>query len=102
MWALADPTRRAIYERIAGSRETTVGLLTARSGVSQPAVSQHVKALADARLIVGRREGRQTFYRAVPRGLAPLAGWMETHRRFWEESFDRLGDYLVELQRKKE
>ena len=98
MRTLSDPTRRAIYERIITAREASVRELTDRAGVSQPAVSQHIKVLQEARLIVGRREGRNTFYRADPRGLKPLAKWMEEHRRFWEESFDRLGDYLRELQ----
>jgi DNA-binding transcriptional ArsR family regulator len=102
MRTLSDPTRRAIYERIISSREATVRTLTDHAGVSQPAVSQHLKALLDARLVLGRKEGRNTFYRADPRGLRPLAEWMEEHRRFWEESFDRLGEYLRELQRKKD
>ncbi len=99
MRTLSDPTRRAIYERIIAGGEATVRTLTDQAGVSQPAVSQHLKALLEARLVAGRKEGRNTFYRPDPRGLAPLAKWMEEHRRFWEESFDRLGDYLRELQR---
>lgn len=102
MRTLSDPTRRTLYERIVAKREATVRTLTEFAGVSQPAVSQHLKVLQEANLIVGRREGRNTFYRADPRGLEPLAKWMEEHRRFWEESFDRLGDYLRELQRKKD
>jgi DNA-binding transcriptional ArsR family regulator len=102
MRTLSDPTRRAIYEQIIAGGEATVRTLTDHAGVSQPAVSQHLKALLDANLVVGRKEGRNTFYRPDPRGLAPLAAWMEEHRRFWEESFDRLGDYLRELQRKKD
>ncbi len=98
MQALSDPTRRGIYERILTARETTVGALTLHVNVSQPAISQHVKALQEARLIVGRRAGRNTFYRADTRGLAPLADWMQQYRRFWETSFDRLDDYLKELQ----
>ena len=99
MRTLSDPTRRAIYERIIASREATVRSLTEFAGVSQPAVSQHLKVLLDASLIAGRKAGRNTFYRADPQGLQPLAKWMEEHRRFWEESFDRLGDYLRELQK---
>lgn len=98
MRTLADPTRLAIYERIIAERETTVGTLTRHAGVSQPAVSQHVKALQDARLISGRREGRNMFYRADPRGLKPLAEWLRYYERFWEESFDRLDDYLKKVQ----
>jgi len=102
MRTLSDPTRRAIYERIVASREATVRELTEHAGVSQPAVSQHLKVLQDARLIAGRKEGRNVFYRPDPRGLEPLAEWMHQHRRFWEESFDRLGDYLRELQHNEE
>ena len=102
MRTLSDPTRRAIYERIAVRREASVRELTEHAGVSQPAVSQHLRVLQEAGLIAGRREGRNTFYRPDPRGLQPLAKWMEDHRRFWEESFDRLGAYLSELQRNEE
>lgn len=101
MRTLSDPTRRAIYERIVARSEATVRELTDRAGVSQPAVSQHLKVLQEARLIVGRREGRNTFYRPDPRGLEPLAEWMQEHRRFWEESYDRLAGYLRELQQNK-
>jgi DNA-binding transcriptional ArsR family regulator len=99
MRTLSDPTRRAIYERIIAGREASVRSLTEFAGVSQPAVSQHLRTLLDAQLVVGRKEGRNTFYRADPHGLQPLAAWMEEHRRFWEASFDRLGDYLRELQK---
>jgi DNA-binding transcriptional ArsR family regulator len=99
MRTLSDPTRRAIYERIATGREMTVGALTRAGRVSQPAVSQHVKALQDARLIVGRRDGRNVFYRADPRGLAPLAQWVQHYERIWAQSFDRLDDYLQTMQR---
>ncbi|HTZ56426.1 MAG TPA: metalloregulator ArsR/SmtB family transcription factor [Candidatus Acidoferrum sp.] len=102
MRTLSDPTRRAIYERIVASNESTVRELTDRAGVSQPAVSQHLKVLQEAGLIVGRREGRNTFYRPDPRGLLPLAAWMQNHRRFWEEHVDRLGDHLHALQRNEE
>jgi DNA-binding transcriptional ArsR family regulator len=99
MRTLSDPTRRAIYERIAAGREMTVGALTRAGRVSQPAVSQHVKALQDAHLIVGRRDGRNVFYRADPRGLAPLAQWVQHYERIWAQSFDRLDDYLQTMQR---
>ncbi len=95
---LSDPTRRAIYERILSSREATVRSLTEHARVSQPAVSQHLKVLQDARLISGRRDGRNTYYRADPAGLRPLEEWMDRYRRFWEESLDRLGDYVHQLR----
>lgn len=99
MRTLSDPTRMAIFEHIVRRREATVVELTRHCRVSQPAVSQHLKALSDARLVTGRREGRNTFYRAQERGLKPLADWMQQYERFWQQSFDRLDDYLHELQR---
>jgi DNA-binding transcriptional ArsR family regulator len=102
MRTLADPTRLAIYQRIIAERETTVGALTVHAGVSQPAVSQHVKVLADAHLIDGRREGRKMFYRADPRGLKPLGEWIRFYERFWEESFDRLDTYLKAVKAKEQ
>ena len=98
MRTLADPTRLAIYQRIVIEREATVGALTRFAGVSQPAVSQHVRVLQDARLVTGRREGRNVFYQADPRGLKPLAEWMRYYERFWNESFDRLDEYIKKLK----
>ncbi len=101
MHALSDPTRRAIFEQIARAPETTVVALTRRAGVSQPAVSQHLKALPQARLVTGRRDGRNTFYRAQPNGLAPLATWLRQHEALWAQRLDRLEDYLQRMQRKE-
>lgn len=99
MRTLSDPTRMAIFERIARQGEASVAELTSYAGVSQPAVSQHLKVLLDARMVSGRREGRNTFYRARQTALKPLADWLKDYERFWQESFDRLGDYLQEMQR---
>jgi DNA-binding transcriptional ArsR family regulator len=101
MRTLSDPTRRAIYERIITAREATVVALTQHAGVSQPAVSQHLKALQDAKLVSGRRDGRNTFYHATAQGLAPLTRWLQHYEQYWMQSFDRLDDYLTELQRGK-
>ncbi len=101
MQALSDPTRRAIFEHIARAPETTVVALTRYAGVSQPAVSQHLKALRQARLIAGRRQGRNTFYHAESRGLAPLAAWLRQHEALWTQRLDRLEDYLHTVQRKE-
>ena len=79
--ALADPTRRAIFERLARDGEQTVRVLTGHSGVSQPAVSKHLGILNRAGLVHDRREGRQTHYSAEPQGLAPLIDWMSPLRR---------------------
>lgn len=87
--SLADPTRRAIFERLCRDGEQTVRALTDRAGVSQPAVSKHLAVLKDTGLVQGRRAGRQTHYRARPQALAPLIDWMSLHA-FWRDRFDRL------------
>ena len=92
--ALGDPTRRAIFERLTRDGEQTVGALTGRSGVSQPAVSKHLGALKRAGLVRDRREGRETHYRARPQGMAPLVNWLGVYAAFWENRFDRLEDLL--------
>lgn len=97
MRALADPTRRAVFERIAASDEITVVELTRGSGVTQGAISQHLKSLRQAGLVAERPEGRNVFYRANPGGLAPLADWMNHYSIFWRDSFSRLRDLLEEI-----
>jgi DNA-binding transcriptional ArsR family regulator len=94
--ALADPTRRAVFERLAAG-EATVTELKAGFDVTQPAISQHLAVLRDAGLVSDRREGRQAFYRAEPRGLDPLVHWLVTYRVFWTDSLGKLGDVLKEL-----
>jgi DNA-binding transcriptional ArsR family regulator len=91
---LADPTRRAIFERLSRDGEQTVRVLTDHAGVSQPAVSKHLGVLKLAGLVRDRREGRQTHYRAEPQGLAPLIDWMSLYGAFWRDRFDRLEDLL--------
>ena len=91
---LADPTRRAIFERLCRDGEQTVRVLTDQSGVSQPAVSKHLGVLRLAGLVRDRREGRQTHYSAEPQGLAPLIDWMSLYSAFWRDRFDRLEDLL--------
>jgi DNA-binding transcriptional ArsR family regulator len=76
MRALADPTRRAVYERVVRSDEITVVELTRGSGVTQGAISQHLKSLKQAGLVAQRPEGRNVYYRAQPKGLAPLVDWI--------------------------
>jgi DNA-binding transcriptional ArsR family regulator len=94
--ALGDPTRRAVYERLAGG-ELTVSALKAGFEVSQPAISQHLATLKAAGLVGERREGRNTYYRIEPKGLAPLLGWIERYRAFWPERIERLRDVLKEM-----
>ena len=95
--ALADPTRRAIFERLARDGEQTVHALTARSGVSQPAVSKHLGILKHAKLVRDRREGRETHYRAQPQALASLIDWMSLYGAFWRERFDHLESLLKRM-----
>lgn len=95
--ALADPTRRAVYERVIDAREITVLELTQGSGVTQGAISQHLKSLKLAGLVAERPEGRKVYYRAQPEGLAPLAGWMENYGVFWRDRFDALRSLLKEI-----
>jgi DNA-binding transcriptional ArsR family regulator len=92
--ALADPTRRALFERLSREGELTVRVLTDDSGVSQPAVSKHLGALKSAGLVRGRRRGRETHYSARPRGLAPLIDWLTFYSSFWPEKFDHLEELL--------
>ena len=95
--ALADPTRRAIFERLARDGELTVHALTDHSGVSQPAVSKHLGVLKHARLVRDRREGRETHYSAQPQALKPLVDWMSVYGAFWRERFDRLESLLKRM-----
>jgi DNA-binding transcriptional ArsR family regulator len=91
---LADPTRRAIFERLARDGEQTVRALTDPAGVSQPAVSKHLGVLKLAGLVRDRREGRQTHYSAQPQALVPLIEWMSLYGDFWRDRFDRLETLL--------
>ena len=95
--ALADPTRRAIFERLCREGEQTVGALTAEAGVSQPVVSKHLGVLRDAGLVVGRSAGRQTHYAAQTKALVPLADWTRDMASFWESRFDDLENLLKRM-----
>jgi DNA-binding transcriptional ArsR family regulator len=94
--ALADPSRRAIFEALSRG-EAAVKDLTARFDISQPAVSQHLATLKDAGLVKGRREGRCVYYRVRPRGIRPLVDWIAHYRAFWTERIDRLERLLEEM-----
>lgn len=96
--ALGDPTRRAVYERLAAGEMNVAGL-TAVLDVTQPAVSQHLAALKGAGLVSERREGRRTYYRAKPAGLTPLMDWMARTGAFWPERVGRLKDLLKRMDR---
>ena len=97
MRALADPTRRAVFERVAAAEEINVLELTRASGVTQGAISQHLKSLKQAGLVVDRPEGRKIFYRAKPDGLAPLFDWLSHYDAFWRERFGNLRTLLKEI-----
>lgn len=94
---LADPTRRAVFERVAGTDEITVVELTRGSGVTQGAISQHLKSLKQAGLVAERPEGRNVYYRARPEGLEPLADWMGHYGAFWRDRFANLRTLLKEI-----
>ena len=95
--SLADPTRRAIFERLAVGGEQTVRRLTDHAGISQPAVSKHLGILKQAGLVVDRRAGRETHYSAQPRALAPLIDWMSLYGAFWRDRFDQLEQLLDKM-----
>jgi len=91
--ALADPSRRAIFESLTQG-EAAVKELTSRFELSQPAISQHLAALKGAGLVTSRREGRCVYYRVEPEGLKPLIDWITHYRAFWTEHLTRLEDLL--------
>jgi DNA-binding transcriptional ArsR family regulator len=91
--ALGDPTRRAVFEKLSGA-EMSVSDLKAGFAISQPAISQHLAALKAAGLVGERREGRFTYYRADPKGLAPLVDWAQRYGAFWPARIDKLKDVL--------
>ncbi|MGA8087622.1 MAG: metalloregulator ArsR/SmtB family transcription factor [Terracidiphilus sp.] len=97
--ALSDPTRRAIFEHLSRDGEQTVHALTHRAGVSQPAVSKHLRILKHARLVRCRHEGRETHYNAQPQSLAPLVDWMTQYGAFWRERFDQLENLLQRMDK---
>jgi DNA-binding transcriptional ArsR family regulator len=95
--ALSDPTRRAILARLAGG-EATVTELAAPFDMSLPAISKHLKVLQRAGLVEQGRQAQWRPCRLKPEPLRDVADWVGRYRRHWEESFDRLNDYLKELQ----
>ncbi len=94
--ALADPSRRSIFESLTRG-EAAVKELTALFDISQPAVSQHLAALKDAGLVRSRREGRRVYYRVEPRGMQPLIDWIAHYHTFWTEHIERLEQLLEEM-----
>jgi len=99
--ALADPTRRAILARLATS-DATVTDLAEPFEMSLPAVSRHLKVLEQAGLISRSRDAQWRPCRLAPEPLKDAAGWLDDYRRFWEESLDRLNDYVKHLEQQRE
>src|SRR5512143_3828056 len=98
--ALADPTRRAILARLAKG-EASVLELAEPFDMSLPAVSKHLKVMERAGLISRGRDAQRRPCRLEPRALREVAGFVERYRRFWDESFDRLDEHLLQLQKKE-
>jgi DNA-binding transcriptional ArsR family regulator len=97
--ALADPTRRAIFEHLSRDGEQTVHALTYRAGVSQPAVSKHLGVLKRAKLVRHRHQGRETHYSAQPQALAPMVDWLDHYGAFWRDRFDQLENLLQRMDK---
>ena len=91
--AIADPTRRAILDRLRGGA-TAVNVLALDFAQSRPAISKHLRVLRDARLVSERRSGRERVYQLEPAQLHQVAGWIEGYRAFWQHSLDNLKKYL--------
>ena len=98
--ALADPTRRALLARLSLG-ETSVTELAEPFDMSLPAISKHLKVLERAGLIARGREAQWRPCRLEAAPLKDATAWLEEYRRFWEQSFDKLGDYLQRLQKKE-
>lgn len=92
--ALADPTRRALFERLCREGELTVGALTSQAGVSQPVVSKHLGVLRQAGLVVDRQQGRNIHYSPQPDSLDSLIAWTVEMSRFWNTRARKLEDLL--------
>jgi DNA-binding transcriptional ArsR family regulator len=91
--ALADPTRRAMFEQLALA-ELSVSALSESFPISQPAISQHLATLRAAGLVSARREGRHAYYRADKNGLKPLVSWVDRYRTFWPAKLEKLKTVL--------
>lgn len=100
--ALADPSRRAIFETLTRGGEAAVKDLTARFELTQPAVSQHLATLRDAGLVRSRREGRLVYYRVHPQGMQPLIQWLEHYKCFWRNRIEQLEQLLDAMETEDE
>ena len=93
--AIADPTRRAVLDRLRAG-PTPVNALAADFRQSRPAISKHLRVLRDARLVIEEKSGRERLYQLQPRALQQVAGWIEGYRAFWQVSLTNLKRYLEE------
>jgi DNA-binding transcriptional ArsR family regulator len=98
--ALAEPTRRRILDEVR-DRERSVGELVQRLELTQPGVSKHLRVLRDAGLVEVRQDAQRRLYRVRPEPLAEIDAWLAPYRRIWIDSFDRLDDYLRDLQKRE-
>jgi DNA-binding transcriptional ArsR family regulator len=98
--AIADPTRRAILSLLAGQK-LTLNEIAGHFNISRPAVSKHIKILAECGLVVVRQQGRERYCEAKPETLDEVSDWVERYRQIWEQRFDRLDEYLQEIQKKE-
>lgn len=98
--AIADPNRRAILSLLAKKRLTLNGVAE-NFRISRPAVSKHIKILAECGLIVVRQQGRERYCEAKPDKLTEVTDWVEQYRQLWEERFDRLDELLIDMQKKE-
>jgi DNA-binding transcriptional ArsR family regulator len=99
--AIADPTRRAILDLLA-EQPLTLNGIAEHFDISRPAISKHVKILAECGLVVIRQQGRERYCEVRVDRLTEVSNWVEQYRAAWEQRFDRLDEYLNELQKKGE
>src|SRR5687767_9501948 len=98
--AIADPNRRAIIGLLANQKLTLSGVAD-HFDISRPAISKHIKILAECGLVIVHRRGRERYCEARLEKLNEVADWVEQYRKIWEQRLDRLDDYLGELQKKE-
>lgn len=96
--ALADPTRRGIFEQLLREGRQPVRWLTTQTHVSQPAVSKHLKVLKDAGLVTDHPQGRETYYQAAPDGLTPIFDWLGQYAVYWQERMNALENLLDSME----
>lgn len=98
--AIADPNRRAIIGLLV-NQKLTVNAVAEHFAISRPAISRHIKILKECGLVIVRRQGRERYCEVRLEKLSEVAEWVEKSRSVWEQRFDRLDEYLIELQKKE-